>query len=57
MMEGLGLYSAAFAAHPAAFLVGDGKRGEWTRFYGFATPEQLLGRVDELSAARRTSGR
>jgi protein SCO1/2 len=57
VLEGLGLYSADFAAHPAAFLVGDGKRGEWTRFYGFASPEQILGRVDELSADRRTGGR
>jgi protein SCO1/2 len=57
VLEGLGLYSADFAAHPAAFLVGDGKNGEWTRYYGFASPEQLLGRVDELSAARRAGAR
>jgi protein SCO1/2 len=57
VLDGLGLYSADFAAHPAAFLVGDGKSGEWTRFYGFATPEELLGKVDELSARRRTLAR
>ena len=57
VLEGLGLYSADFAAHSAAFLVGDGKSGDWTRFYGFASPEQLMVRVDELSAARRSGER
>jgi protein SCO1/2 len=57
VLEGLGLYSADFTAHPAAFLVGDGKNGGWTRFYGFATPEQILGKVNELSAARRAAAR
>ena len=55
VLDGLGLYSADFAAHPAAFLVGDGKSGKWTRFYGFASPEELLAKIDELSAARRTT--
>ncbi len=57
VLEGLGLYSADFAAHPAAFLVGDGKSGQWTRFYGFASPEQILGKVNELSDDRRGSAR
>ena len=57
VLEGLGLYSADFAAHPVAFLVGDGKNGKWTRIYGFASPEQLLGKVDELSEGRRASAR
>jgi protein SCO1/2 len=54
VLEGLGLYSADFTAHPAAFLVGDGKSGGWTRFYGFATPEQIMDRIDGLSARRQT---
>jgi len=57
VLEGLGLYSADFTAHPAAFLVGDGRVGTWTRFYGFASPEELLGRIDELSAARQAAAR
>jgi len=57
VLEGLGLYTSDFTSHPAAFLVGDGKSGQWTKFYGFPSPEELLGRVDELSAARRTSAR
>ncbi|HEX9191406.1 MAG TPA: SCO family protein, partial [Candidatus Deferrimicrobiaceae bacterium] len=45
VLTGLGLYAADFADHPSTFLVGDGKTGEWTRFYGFATPEQLMEKV------------
>ena len=54
VLTGLGLYSADFTAHPAMFLVGDPGRGTWTRFYGFVSPEQILGKIDELSAARRS---
>jgi protein SCO1/2 len=57
VLAGLGLYSADFAAHPPAILVGDGKTGEWTRFYGFATPEQLMGRVRELTEKRKSGGK
>lgn len=57
VLDGLGLYSADFTAHPAAFLVGDGKNGGWTRFYGFATPEQIMGRIDELSAGKQARTR
>jgi protein SCO1/2 len=53
VLDGLGLYSADFTVHPAAFLVGDGKNGGWTRFYGFATPEQIMGRINELSARKQ----
>ena len=52
VLEGLGLYTPDFTAHPAAFLVGDGRNGGWTRFFGFATPEQIMGRINELSAKR-----
>ena len=49
VLTGLGLYTANFADHPPSFLVGDGKTGEWTRFYGFATPEQLMERIRRSS--------
>jgi len=52
-LEGLGMYSPDFEDHPSAFLVGDAREGKWTRFYGFATPEQLKSRVEELLAERR----
>ena len=54
VLEGLGLYSADFTAHPSAFLVGDVRDGKWTRIYGFATPEQLMGHVKELLAQRKS---
>jgi protein SCO1/2 len=57
VLTGLGLYSANFADHPAAFLVGDGKTGEWTRFFGFATPEQLMEKVSELTGKRAAGGK
>jgi len=57
VLSGLGLYAADFSDHPAAFLVGDGKTGEWTRFYGFPTPEQLMERISALSEKRKSGGR
>lgn len=53
VLEGLGMYSADFTEHPSAFLVGDVREGKWTRLYGFATPEQLLGHVKEYLAQRK----
>ena len=53
VLEGLGLYSADFTEHPSAFLVGDVREGKWTRLYGFATPEQLMGHVKEHLAQRK----
>ncbi len=52
VLEGLGMYSADFTEHPASFLVGDVREGKWTRIYGFATPERLMGHVKELLAQR-----
>ncbi|HEY5766084.1 MAG TPA: SCO family protein [Candidatus Deferrimicrobiaceae bacterium] len=57
VLEGLGLYAPDFTAHPASFLVGDGRSGSWTRFYGFASPEQILEKIEEFEAARRTTAR
>ena len=54
VLAGLGLYSPDFNAHPAMFLVGDARSGSWTRFYGFVSPDRILERIDELSAARRS---
>jgi protein SCO1/2 len=53
VLEGIGMYSPAFSDHPSAFLVGDGREGKWTRFYGFASPEQIKSRVEELLAERK----
>ncbi len=53
VLEGLGMYSSDFTEHPSAFLVGDVREGKWTRFYGFATPEQLMGQVREYLQQRK----
>ena len=53
VLQGLGVYSVNYTDHPPTILVGDNRRGEWTRFYGFATPEQILGAVERLRTARQ----
>jgi len=52
VLQGLGVYTADYADHPPTILVGDTRRGEWTRFYGFPTPEQILGKVEQLRNGR-----
>ncbi len=52
VLEGLGAYTPDFTQHPAMILVGDGRSGEWTRYYGFPGPDQIVARLDELVAAR-----
>jgi protein SCO1 len=53
VLKGLGIYTPDYIDHPSSILVGDGKTGEWTRFYGFASPDQIAKRVDELLSARQ----
>jgi protein SCO1 len=55
VLTGLGAYTADFVDHPSMIVVGDGRSGEWTRFYGFPAPEQILAKVNALLAARNTS--
>jgi protein SCO1/2 len=53
VLDGLGLYAADFTAHPSMILVGDGRSGTWTRFYGFASPGQLKEKIQEMRARSR----
>lgn len=53
VLKSLGAYTADFTRHPAMILVGDARKGEWTRYYGFPSAELLLAKVNELAAARR----
>jgi len=55
VLKGLGIYTPEYNDHPSSILVGDGKTGEWTRFYGFASPEQIVKKVDELLLARQSA--
>ncbi|MCY1265029.1 hypothetical protein D9M69_273250 [compost metagenome] len=54
-LKGLGTWTANYQDHPPLIMVGDGRTGQWTRFYGFTDPAVLMARVDELSAAREHS--
>ncbi|MHC6225783.1 SCO family protein [Pseudomonas sp. X10] len=51
-LKGLGSFSANLAEHPPLILVGDGRSGHWTRFYGFTDPSALISEIDRLSARR-----
>ncbi|MGE8410015.1 MAG: SCO family protein [Pseudomonas sp.] len=51
-LKGLGSFSADLSNHPPLILVGDGRTGQWTRFYGFTDPQKLISEVDRLSAKR-----
>lgn len=52
VLDGLGAYTPNFENHPAMVLVGDGRTGEWSRFFGFPSPDRLMGQVNALQAAR-----
>jgi protein SCO1/2 len=43
---------ANFDDHPATTVVGDPQTGEWVRFFGFPSSEQIVTRLDALQAAR-----
>lgn len=52
VLRSVGAYTPNFVDHPALVLVGDGRSGKWTRYYGFPDPAQILAKVNELQAAR-----
>ncbi|NMG75652.1 SCO family protein [Aromatoleum diolicum] len=51
-LKGLGTWTPDFEDHPVVMMVGDGRSGQWTRFYGFADPAALVAQVESLTAAR-----
>lgn len=51
-LKGLGSFSADLTQHPPLILVGDGRSGHWTRYYGFTDPAVLIGEINRLSARR-----
>ncbi|AYH41976.1 electron transporter SenC [Azoarcus sp. DN11] len=51
-LKGLGTWTPDFEDHPVVMMVGDGRSGKWTRFYGFADPAVLVAQVESLIAAR-----
>jgi len=55
VLQDLGAYSTNFEDHPSMVLVGDGRTGTWTRYFGFPGTDQIMARVNELAAARHTA--
>ena len=55
VLDGLGAYSPNFEDHPAMVLVGDGRTGAWSRFFGFPSPDRIMEQVNTLQAARQTA--
>jgi protein SCO1/2 len=54
VLKSLGAYTPDFTRHPPMILVGDARRGEWARYYGFPSTEILLEKIEELAALRRS---
>ncbi len=52
VLKDFGAFAPDFTQHPPMVLVGDAKSGRWTRFLGFPSPEQILAKVEALTAAR-----
>ena len=55
VLDGLDAYTPNFEDHAAMVLVGDGRTGEWVRFFGFPSPDRIIEKVDALLAARMSS--
>ncbi len=52
VLDGLDAFTPNFEDHAAMVLVGDGRTGEWSRYFGFPSPDRIMEKVDALLAAR-----
>jgi protein SCO1/2 len=52
VLIGVGAYSPNFEDHPAMVLIGDGRTGQWSRLFGFPSPDRMMEQVNALQAAR-----
>jgi len=52
VLVSLGTYTPNFIDHPSLVMVGDLKSGQWTRFYGFPSPDQIVSTVNNLIKER-----
>ena len=50
LLKSLQVFNADFADHAPVVLLGKDAAGEWTRAYGLAPPETLVGILDSLAA-------
>lgn len=53
VLKGLGAYTAEFRDHPPQVLVGDGKRGQWTRFNSLPAPDRIRQELERYRSDRR----
>lgn len=52
VLVSLGTYTPDFVDHPSLVMVGDVKTGQWTRFYGFPSPDRIVATVNKLIKER-----
>lgn len=52
VLVSLGTYTPNFVDHPSLVMVGDVKTGQWTRFYGFPSPDRIVATVNKLLKER-----
>jgi cytochrome oxidase Cu insertion factor (SCO1/SenC/PrrC family) len=55
VLDGLGAYTPDFEDHATMILVGDVRRGRWTRFLGFPDPDRIVEKVTEFNDTRNSS--
>ena len=55
VLVSLGTYTPDFVDHPSLVMVGD-LTGQWTRFYGFPSPDRIVATVNKLIKERAKSG-
>lgn len=53
VLHGLGVYLSSMTDHPAMVMIGDGRKGEWVRLFGFPEPDEILSHVERFQSARR----
>lgn len=52
VLVGLRAYSSDIVEHPSMILVGDGRHGNWSRYYGFPKIENIMDKLEELKSLR-----
>jgi protein SCO1 len=53
VLKSFGAYTSNFDDHPPLVMVGDARSGKWVRFFGFPSPDQVMGAVNDLRASRQ----
>lgn len=51
-LSAFGAYTPSFEDHPAMVLIGNASNSEWYRYFGFPSPEDIEGKVNEILNSR-----